>query len=61
VQSFVLSLSLSLFPSPHTQKVTYREEKVTNVMGGVHGHANVGKVEPVAQPDKREGDYVVRD
>lgn len=37
----------------------YSEEKVANVVGNVHGQANVGKVEAVAQRYERQADNVV--
>ena len=37
-----------------TERKTYGEEKVADIMGDVDGQANVGKVEAVAQANQRE-------
>ena len=41
------------------EEKSYRQEKVTNVVGDVDGQAHVGEVEAVAQADQRQADNVV--
>lgn len=40
--------------------MTYSKEEIANIMGDIHSDTNVGEVEPVAQPNQRQGHYVMK-